>query len=420
MKTFAVEAINDPDSNPFDRQERIEWWSQEKISQAKIMVVGAGAIGNETLKNLALLGVRNIFIVDFDKVSKSNLSRTVLFRKSDIDEKKAEIAAKRTKELCLAEDVRIDWFHGDLVWELGTGIYREMKLVLGCLDNVETRFHLNRQCILAQTPWIDTGIHELGLHVSFYSPSPPPCYECGMTKEQREALRKRYSCDDFKRSMYQEGKVPTVQIASSIASALQVQEAMKYICGQQVLPGKQIYFQGKMNDFDINQIPTNEYCQAHVSYSEIIRLPISSNLSLRQFLLYVSQPIFSGEKAVLDLSADRYLTISVNCRSCGKPIFLYKPPFRLFDTDTVCLKCKAKGKDLSYLSPNIIAEKKMINQFELGTTESRILDMSLREIGIPLWHILTVRDRTGNERHYELFGDREILLPNMSKIDSHV
>jgi hypothetical protein len=44
MTTFTIESISDPELNPFDRQERIEWWSQDKISRAKIMVVGAGAM----------------------------------------------------------------------------------------------------------------------------------------------------------------------------------------------------------------------------------------------------------------------------------------------------------------------------------------------------------------------------------------
>jgi len=420
MGTFTIESVSDPDANPFDRQERIEWWSQEKISRAKIMVVGAGATGNETLKNLALLGARNIFIADFDTVSKSNLSRTVLFRNSDLGRKKAEVAAERTKELCLADDVSIDWFHGDVVWELGTGIYREMDIVLGCLDNVETRFHINRQCILAQTPWIDSGIKELGIHVSFYSPSSPPCYECGMSEEQRKAIRHRYSCDDFKRAMFQDGKVATVQIASSIASAIQVQEAMKYLCGQQVSAGKKIYFQGKINDFDINQIPTNVYCQAHASYPEITKMPISSNISLRDFLLLVSQSDFSGEKAVLDLGADRYLTISVKCRSCGEPIQFYRPPFKIYDIETICQTCQNKGVDLNQFPPEVRAEKNMIEKFELGVTESKILDMSLREIGIPFWHILTVRNRVGDERQYELASDKEVLLPNISRSDLHL
>ena len=69
----------------FDRAKLISWWSQEVVSNSKILVVGAGATGNETLKNLALLGVGKIFICDMDTVSISNLSRTVLFSADDVE-----------------------------------------------------------------------------------------------------------------------------------------------------------------------------------------------------------------------------------------------------------------------------------------------------------------------------------------------
>src|SRR3989337_2806378 len=126
MKKFNINSIISFEENPTDRQERISWWSQEKLKKAKVMVVGAGAIGNETLKNLALLGIGSIFIVDFDTISTSNLSRTVLFRKADVGKKKAEVAAERVRELAFNDDIKIDWFHGDLVWDLGTGVYNEM------------------------------------------------------------------------------------------------------------------------------------------------------------------------------------------------------------------------------------------------------------------------------------------------------
>ena len=92
MGAFTV--VRNSEDNPFDRQERIEWWSQQKLRDARVLVVGAGAIGNETLKNLALLGVGNILICDMDTISTSNLSRTVLFRKEDTGKKKAETAAR--------------------------------------------------------------------------------------------------------------------------------------------------------------------------------------------------------------------------------------------------------------------------------------------------------------------------------------
>lgn len=418
LKKFTIESILNHDEDPHDRQKRISWLSQEKLFKAKVMVVGAGAIGNETLKNLALLGIGNIFIVDFDTVSTSNLSRTVLFKKSDIRKNKAEIAAERTRELSLYDNTNIDWFHGDLVWDLGSGIYKEMDIVLGCLDNTEARFAVNRFCHLAGTPWIDAGIHALTGSVSVYESVPhAPCYECGATKEQMVSARKRYSCDDFKRSMFKDGIMPTVQITSSIVSAIQVQEAIKILCGQEASISKKIYFEGKTNYFDVIPLSYREDCltSARTPYPDIIPLPLSCSATLREFLKYVSNTSLSGDGAMLDIREDlRTFVISVNCRHCGEHIYFHKPSFRISDTDTICPKCKDKGIDLKRVNADVQAEKLVKGVFSLNDKE-RILDTSLYDIGIPYLHIVAVMDRNGIYKYYELAGDKKQILQNITK-----
>ncbi|MDH4136846.1 MAG: ThiF family adenylyltransferase, partial [Anaerolineae bacterium] len=88
--------------------EFISWWEREKVQAAKMMIVGAGALGNEVLKNLALMGVGHLFIVDFDTIEAANLSRSVLFRPEDNGKKKAEVAARRIKEL--NPDIQVQFF----------------------------------------------------------------------------------------------------------------------------------------------------------------------------------------------------------------------------------------------------------------------------------------------------------------------
>ena len=58
----------------------LSWFKMEKVKNARILVAGAGALGNEVIKNLALFGVGHIFVVDFDRIEISNLTRSILFR----------------------------------------------------------------------------------------------------------------------------------------------------------------------------------------------------------------------------------------------------------------------------------------------------------------------------------------------------
>jgi adenylyltransferase/sulfurtransferase len=406
---FQLRDIDEVEKNPFDRQERIAWWRQDLLRKARIMVVGAGAIGNETLKNLSLLGFGNIFVCDFDVISVSNLSRTVLFRRDDAGKRKAETAAERVKEMALERDCKIDFFDGDIVWELGSGVYRYFDVVLGCLDNVETRFAVNRRCSLLSIPWIDAGINELGCSVSLFNPPKTGCYHCFASKKEWSAARQRYSCDNFKKRMFEEGKMPTVQISAAIVSALQVQETAKLICGQEVAYGKKLYFQGATNLFDVAILAKDENCFVHYASIEAIReAPFSSGDSVGDFLTYLSRDDQMGYGATIDLNSDRSFLKSAVCSKCGKLLEFYRPSFSIYNDEFVCEACK----DLQD-APALYNDFVFVNEFSLSSSENRILNMSLKEIGIPALHIVAVRNDKGKFGYYELTQDKKIVLPNI-------
>jgi DNA-binding transcriptional regulator YhcF (GntR family) len=159
--------------------EFISWWDREKVQNAKVMVIGAGALGNEVIKNLALMGIGHIFIVDFDKIEAANLSRSVLFREADNNRSKAEIAAARAKSI--NPDVHVQYLNGDVTTKLGLGIFRRMDVVIGCLDNREARLAVNRFCYWMNKPWVDGAIQELLGLVRVFVPGQGACYECTLT-----------------------------------------------------------------------------------------------------------------------------------------------------------------------------------------------------------------------------------------------
>jgi len=390
----------------FDRQERIYWWAQDVLSQAKVMVVGAGAIGNEVLKNLALLGVGYIFVVDFDEIEPSNLSRTVLFRKEDLGKKKVEVAAQRTAELALAKDFTIDWFHGDAIWELGLGIYNEMDLVLGCLDNVETRFAVNRSCWLTETPWIDAGIKELNGSITPYYPPEAPCYACGTAKYLASERQERYSCFDFKKKQHAAGKVATVQIGAAWVAALQVQEAVKLLHGDQRNVGYKLLFEGQLNEFERIKLPEHPNCPIHPldSIKSIVPIRLSNQASLKEFLSEVSQPAYGINQPSLDISHEPWQFIEQIGKN-DKAIPFNKPHFQIFQEDII-----ASGAGFDW-------HKKTASTFSLSQTTQPRLDLSLAEIGVPKGHIVTVKDKLGKAYHFLLNSDVSDLLKNYKNVD---
>lgn len=415
MTTFDVVSQTSPESDVFDRQKRIDHWNQDRLRDARVMVVGTGAIGNEVIKNLALLGFGYLFLVDFDDVEPSNLSRTVLFRENDVGRHKVEVAAERARELALAPTFRLDAFHGDVVWDLGTGVFREMDLVLGCLDNLEARIAVNRQCRLAGRPWIDSGIRQLAGHVATYRPDGAACYQCTLSGRQMMESRQRYSCDDFRRRESAAGRTPTTQVAAALAAALQVQEAVKLLCHPESVTDALLHFEGVRNELLHLSLTPRDECLAHVAYPDPRPLDLSIRDPLRRLLQEVSRDDRSGPGATLDLSSDRGFVVGLGCRGCGKPVELMAPPFRLDESAGWCPDCR----DLDELPEASLpagepAAKKVISTYSMESTPEPILDLTLHRIGVPYLATLSVRDVSGMTTYYELRGDLPHLLPGLA------
>ena len=140
---------------------RLSWFRQDRVTNAHVMVIGCGALGNEVLKNLALFGVGHLVLVDFDRVESSNLCRSVLFRSQDAEQQrlKVEAAAERLKQLNPSLDIQT--LCGDIAYDVGLGLIRRMDVLIGCVDNRWARYCINRLCMRAGIPWVDGGIDGL-------------------------------------------------------------------------------------------------------------------------------------------------------------------------------------------------------------------------------------------------------------------
>src|SRR5215212_6525009 len=181
----------------FHRFKLISWWDQERLRKAKVVVIGAGALGNELLKNLALLGVGNVLVADMDRIENSNLSRSVLYRARDNGQLKATAAANATRGIY--PDLNIQPFNGNVVYDLGLGVFRWADIVLGGLDNREARLAINRACWRLGKPWIDGAIEQIRGIARVFVPD-GPCYECTMSRIDWDLLQKRRSCNLLSRS----------------------------------------------------------------------------------------------------------------------------------------------------------------------------------------------------------------------------
>ena len=86
-------------TDKFARISAIGGYERDFISSLKVIIIGAGAIGNELVKNLVLFGVKEVLLFDFDKIELHNLTRSIFFRETDVGKFKAETVALRATEL---------------------------------------------------------------------------------------------------------------------------------------------------------------------------------------------------------------------------------------------------------------------------------------------------------------------------------
>lgn len=126
--------------------------SQHKLKNAKVLVVGAGGLGSPALLYLAAAGVGTLGIADADTVELSNLQRQVLFTTDDIGLPKADVAARRLRQL--NTDITIISHNIRLTAETVAGILTGYDIVLDGSDNFATRYLVNDACVLYDKPLV--------------------------------------------------------------------------------------------------------------------------------------------------------------------------------------------------------------------------------------------------------------------------
>ena len=159
----------------YDRQLRVEGWRQDKLTESTVMIVGVGAIGCEVAKNLALMGVGRLVLVDNDVVEVSNLSRQMLFIDEDIGKPKAKAAAEKLAEM--NPWVKVEAYYED-VRELDLKLFEESDVLCSCLDNWPVRRWLNSVAIELDKPLVDAAMEGMYANLQVVIPGKTACLEC--------------------------------------------------------------------------------------------------------------------------------------------------------------------------------------------------------------------------------------------------
>ncbi|CAF0934846.1 unnamed protein product [Didymodactylos carnosus] len=158
----------------------------KRPQNSSVLVVGAGGIGCELLKSLALCHFNTIGVIDLDTIEVSNLNRQFLFHKEHVGQSKAQVACETIKKLC--PHIQIEPYHGDVITDarFDLNFYKKYDLIINALDNVQARQHVNRMCLQSSKPLIDSGSTGYNGQATIILKGRSQCYDCvEKPKQQR-------------------------------------------------------------------------------------------------------------------------------------------------------------------------------------------------------------------------------------------
>jgi adenylyltransferase/sulfurtransferase len=231
---------------------------QEKLKQARVLVVGAGGLGCPVLQYLAAAGVGYIGIADFDIVSLSNLQRQVLYTTEDIGKPKVHIAQKRLN--AINPDITITIINQRIDAGSALDVLKDYNVIVDATDNFATRYLLNDACVILKKPLVYGAIFRFEGQVSVFNLDDGPTYRCLF--ETAPSPEDMPACSD----------AGVLGVLPGIIGTWQATETIKVITGiGEPLKGKLLVFDLLTNEvsrFKISTVPEHKNITTLGTYEE--------------------------------------------------------------------------------------------------------------------------------------------------------
>jgi len=220
---------------------------QQKMLEARVLLLGAGGLGSPAAYYLAAAGIGNLGIVDFDRVDLSNLQRQIIHSTERIGMLKTE-SAKKTIE-ALNPDVNISLYNERLDSSNIMNLIEGYDYIVDGSDNFPTRYLVNDACIMRNKTLIHGSIYRFEGQVTVFKPGDGPCYRCLYPEPPPPGMVP--NC--------QEGGV--LGVLAGVIGNLQVVEVLKLVLGiGKTLVGKLIIYDALNTEFRNLRLRKDENC----------------------------------------------------------------------------------------------------------------------------------------------------------------
>jgi len=239
---------------------------QDKLSKAKVLVVGAGGLGCPVLQYLAAAGIGTLGIMDFDVVSESNLQRQILFGTSSLGLNKAIAAKERLQDL--NHTITINAYTKELTHKNALELFKIYDIIVDGTDNFATRYLINDASIITNKPLVHGGIYKFEGQVSVFNYNDGPSYRCLFPIPPKKGAVPNCS------------EIGVLGVLAGIIGTIQANEVLKIILGiGDLLSGKVQYYNALTSQSTFLKINRSEKDIQRVINSESIFETLEDNLN---------------------------------------------------------------------------------------------------------------------------------------------
>ncbi|MCI5049776.1 MAG: HesA/MoeB/ThiF family protein [Rickettsiales bacterium] len=244
--------LNDTDKHRFARQimmDEIGEEGQERLSNASVLIIGAGGLGSASASYLAAAGIGRLGLIDNDHVELSNLQRQIIHEYGDIGRMKIESAGDRISEL--NPFTHVDLFSQRVRAENAESFLKDYDVVLDGTDNFETRMVINKACVKLDIPLVTAAVKGFEGQLSVFAShkeASQPCYQCFVPETPPEAN----NCTE----------VGVIGPLCGVLGSMQAVECMKLILGLSTLTGQLLRYDIHTHQHRVSQIKRDPECIA--------------------------------------------------------------------------------------------------------------------------------------------------------------
>jgi adenylyltransferase/sulfurtransferase len=221
---------------------------QEKLKQAKVLVIGAGGLGCPVLQYLIAAGIGKIGIAEFDIVDETNLQRQVLYGSSDVGKLKSIIAKNLLGHLNPLVDLELFNLRCDATNSLN--ILRKFDVIVDATDNSDSRYVINDACVILGKPMVHGAVYKYEGVISVFNYKGGPTYRCFNPKEKNK---------DFKNPL--PSQVGLLGVLPGITGTYMANEVIKIITETGVILSGKVLLINILNNtfnlFTVTNIPEN-------------------------------------------------------------------------------------------------------------------------------------------------------------------